>query len=195
MRLPDVVESFDGVVPHVYRLSSPYSVSCYQDVKLTSVHRYVALLRLRLRHPPLCISTSVDYLSSGTIRQISFTARCLLAAYPGIQQMVLFFLIPTHLTAPFCNVMSILLTAELCGWCVILFIPDGLRNYFSEFGKVDACTIVRDADGKSRGFAFLTFEDPASVNAVMVREHFLDGKAVRVLHPSDLTHVSDDVRS
>ncbi|KAH9040876.1 hypothetical protein EDB83DRAFT_2410008, partial [Lactarius deliciosus] len=42
----------------------------------------------------------------------------------------------------------------------------GLRNYFSEFGKVDACTIVRDADGKSRGFAFLTFEEPASVNAV-----------------------------
>jgi hypothetical protein len=42
-------------------------------------------------YPPLCISsTSVDYLSSGTIRQISFTARCLLAAYPGIQQMVLF---------------------------------------------------------------------------------------------------------
>ncbi|KAI9455291.1 hypothetical protein F5148DRAFT_1226274 [Russula earlei] len=55
---------------------------------------------------------------------------------------------------------------------------EGLRNYFSEFGKVDACTIVRDNDGKSRGFAFLTFEDPASVNAVMVREHFLDGKAI-----------------
>jgi RNA recognition motif-containing protein len=77
--------------------------------------------------------------------------------------------------------MSILLTfAELVRWCVIIFIPEGLRNYFSEFGKVDACTIVRDADSKSRGFAFLTFEDPASVNAVMVREHFLDGKAVRV---------------
>ncbi|KAH8979871.1 hypothetical protein EDB92DRAFT_2118586 [Lactarius akahatsu] len=43
---------------------------------------------------------------------------------------------------------------------------EGLRNYFSEFGKVDACTIVRDADGKSRGFAFLTFEEPASVNAI-----------------------------
>ncbi|KAH9009667.1 hypothetical protein EDB84DRAFT_1425547, partial [Lactarius hengduanensis] len=50
---------------------------------------------------------------------------------------------------------------------------EGLRNYFSEFGKVDACTIVRDADGKSRGFAFLTFEEPASV-----KEHFLDGKAI-----------------
>lgn len=69
--------------------------------------------------------------------------------------------------------------------------PEGLRNYFSEFGKVDACTIVRDADGKSRGFAFLTFDDPASVNAVMVREHFLDGKAVRVLTPSTSPTFSD----
>ena len=59
-----------------------------------------------------------------------------------------------------------------------------MRNYFSEFGKVDACTIVRDNEGKSRGFAFLTFEDPASVNAVMIREHFLDGKTVRLRSPS-----------
>lgn len=56
---------------------------------------------------------------------------------------------------------------------------DSLRNYFSQFGKVDACTIMRDQDGRSRCFAFLTFEEPASVNAVMVREHFLDGKIVR----------------
>ena len=40
---------------------------------------------------------------------------------------------------------------------------------------------MRDAAGRSRCFAFLTFEDPASVNAVMVREHFLDGKIVRTL--------------
>lgn len=39
---------------------------------------------------------------------------------------------------------------------------------------------MRDAAGRSRCFAFLTFEDPASVNAVMVREHFLDGKIVRL---------------
>jgi RNA-binding protein Musashi len=58
-----------------------------------------------------------------------------------------------------------------------------LRNYFSEFGKVDACTIVRVADDKSRGFAFLTFEDPASVNAVMIREHFLDGTSERPSMP------------
>ena len=55
---------------------------------------------------------------------------------------------------------------------------ESLRNYFSQFGKVEACTIMRDAAGRSRCFAFLTFEDPQSVNAVMVREHFLDGKIV-----------------
>ncbi|KAL1700532.1 hypothetical protein EV121DRAFT_263992 [Schizophyllum commune] len=55
---------------------------------------------------------------------------------------------------------------------------EGLKNYFSEFGKVDAVTIMRDPNGRSRGFAFLTFEDPAAVNAVVVREHFLDGKAI-----------------
>jgi len=37
---------------------------------------------------------------------------------------------------------------------------------------------MRDSTGRSRCFAFLTFDDPASVNAVMVREHFLDGKIV-----------------
>ncbi|XP_006457568.1 hypothetical protein AGABI2DRAFT_80008 [Agaricus bisporus var. bisporus H97] len=55
---------------------------------------------------------------------------------------------------------------------------DTLRDYFTQFGKVDACTIMRDAAGRSRCFAFLTFEDPASVNAVMVREHVLDGKII-----------------
>lgn len=63
----------------------------------------------------------------------------------------------------------------------LAFILESLRNYFTQFGKVDACTIMRDAAGRSRCFAFLTFEEPASVNAVMVREHFLDGKIVRTL--------------
>ncbi|KAG8908789.1 hypothetical protein FRB99_003027 [Tulasnella sp. 403] len=55
---------------------------------------------------------------------------------------------------------------------------ESLTKYFSQFGKIDACTIMRDANGRSRGFAFLTFEDPAAVNAVMVREHYLDGKII-----------------
>ena len=57
---------------------------------------------------------------------------------------------------------------------------EGLSDYFSQFGTVTNATIMRDlATGRSRGFAFLTFEDPAVVNIVMAREHFLDGKAVR----------------
>lgn len=38
---------------------------------------------------------------------------------------------------------------------------------------------MRDPDGRSRGFAFLTFEDPESVTAVLARDHILDGKSVR----------------
>ncbi|KAF8990265.1 hypothetical protein BDQ17DRAFT_1372173 [Cyathus striatus] len=55
---------------------------------------------------------------------------------------------------------------------------EGLRDYFSQFGKVDACTIMRDPSGTSRGFAFLTFEDPSAVDAVVGREHVLDGKSI-----------------
>ena len=39
---------------------------------------------------------------------------------------------------------------------------------------------MRDgASGRSRGFGFLTFKDPKTVNTVMVKEHHLDGKIVR----------------
>ncbi|KAG6889869.1 hypothetical protein C0992_003765 [Termitomyces sp. T32_za158] len=44
--------------------------------------------------------------------------------------------------------------------------------------RVDACTIMRDAAGTSRGFAFLTFEDANAVNSVVAREHVLDGKTI-----------------
>lgn len=80
------------------------------------------------------------------------------------------------------------------------FRAEGLRDYFQQFGKVyypifplvpliltqgkvDACTIMREPNGTSRGFAFLTFEDPAAVNSVVSREHFLDGKGVRRSFP------------
>ncbi|PBK71751.1 RNA-binding domain-containing protein [Armillaria solidipes] len=55
---------------------------------------------------------------------------------------------------------------------------EGLRDYFSQFGKVDAVTIMRDPSGTSRGFAFLTFEDPSAVQVVTAQDHFLDGKAI-----------------
>jgi len=37
---------------------------------------------------------------------------------------------------------------------------------------------LKDGEGRSRGFAFLTYEDPASVNKVLAQNHFLDGKSV-----------------
>jgi len=40
---------------------------------------------------------------------------------------------------------------------------------------------MRDgASGRSRGFGFLTFKDARTVNIVMVKEHYLDGKIVRL---------------
>lgn len=45
---------------------------------------------------------------------------------------------------------------------------------------------MRDsATGRSRGFGFLTFKEAKTVNIVMVKEHFLDGKIVcRPAHPT-----------
>jgi RNA-binding protein Musashi len=57
---------------------------------------------------------------------------------------------------------------------------ESLKEYFSQFGEVLECTVMRDgASGRSRGFGFLTFKDARTVNIVMVKEHYLDGKIVR----------------
>ncbi|KAJ5214812.1 hypothetical protein N7468_010491 [Penicillium chermesinum] len=54
-----------------------------------------------------------------------------------------------------------------------------LRDYFSQFGEVQECTVMRDSTtGRSRGFGFLTFRDPKTVNTVMVKEHYLDSKII-----------------
>lgn len=59
---------------------------------------------------------------------------------------------------------------------------ESLRTYFSQFGEVLECTVMRDsATGRSRGFGFLTFKDPKTVNTVMVKEHYLDGKIVCIV--------------
>jgi RNA-binding protein Musashi len=56
---------------------------------------------------------------------------------------------------------------------------ESLKDYFSQFGEVIDCQVMRDgATGRSRGFGFLTFKDPKTVNIVMVKEHTLDGKLV-----------------
>ncbi|RMY58336.1 hypothetical protein D0864_13387 [Hortaea werneckii] len=69
---------------------------------------------------------------------------------------------------------------------------ESLKSYFTQFGEVIECTVMRDgATGRSRGFGFLTFKDPKVVNTVMVKEHTLDGKLVRLEDPYTPKQKSD----
>lgn len=57
---------------------------------------------------------------------------------------------------------------------------EGLRDYFGKFGEVNECMVMRDpATKRARGFGFITFADPASVDKVLAQEsHDLDGKKI-----------------
>ncbi|VFV38605.1 musashi homolog 2 [Lynx pardinus] len=50
--------------------------------------------------------------------------------------------------------------------------PDSLRDYFSKFGEIRECMVMRDPTTKcSRVFGFVTFADPASVDEVLSQPH------------------------
>ncbi|PWA22741.1 hypothetical protein CCH79_00002087 [Gambusia affinis] len=61
--------------------------------------------------------------------------------------------------------------------------PDSLRDYFSKFGEIRECMVMRDPTTKrSRGFGFVTFTDAASVDKVLAQQHHeLDSKTVLVV--------------
>ncbi|XP_075754212.1 RNA-binding protein Musashi homolog 1 isoform X9 [Pelodiscus sinensis] len=58
--------------------------------------------------------------------------------------------------------------------------PEGLREYFSQFGEVKECLVMRDPLTKrSRGFGFVTFMDQAGVDKVLAQSrHELDSKTI-----------------
>lgn len=55
---------------------------------------------------------------------------------------------------------------------------DNLQRYFSRYGEVIDCVVMKNAEsGRSRGFGFVTFADPANVNVVLQNgPHTLDGR-------------------
>ncbi|CAH3155642.1 unnamed protein product, partial [Pocillopora meandrina] len=57
---------------------------------------------------------------------------------------------------------------------------EGLQEYFSKFGDLKECLVMRDPNTKqSRGFGFVTFEDPTAVDAVLKAcPHELDHKKI-----------------
>ena len=62
----------------------------------------------------------------------------------------------------------------------VVFLAASLLAYFSRFGEVTECVVVMNpTTGKSRGFGFVTFADPACVETVQAAApHILDGKQV-----------------
>lgn len=74
--------------------------------------------------------------------------------------------------------------------------PDNLKTYFEKFGPVSECMIMKDAITKrSRGFGFITFSEPNSVEKTLeLEKHILDEKAIdpkrafpRQKHPKMIT--------
>uniref|UniRef100_A0A8B9PT21 RRM domain-containing protein n=1 Tax=Apteryx owenii TaxID=8824 RepID=A0A8B9PT21_APTOW len=59
-------------------------------------------------------------------------------------------------------------------------LPQGLREYFGQFGEVKECLVMRDPLTKrSRGFGFVTFMDQAGVDKVLAQSrHELDSKTI-----------------
>ncbi|CDJ39181.1 hypothetical protein, conserved, partial [Eimeria tenella] len=54
-----------------------------------------------------------------------------------------------------------------------------LRRVFGVFGALQECVVVRDAEGRSRGFGFLNFSTPMEAfKAVQMSERIIDGRMV-----------------
>jgi RNA recognition motif-containing protein len=60
---------------------------------------------------------------------------------------------------------------------------EGLMNAFSPFGEVSEAKVITDRDsGRSRGFGFVTFDDPEAADKAIaaLNETELDGRTIKV---------------
>lgn len=74
--------------------------------------------------------------------------------------------------------------------------PESLREYFCKYGEITEVMVMKDpTTRRSRGFGFITFADPSSVDKVLAQgTHELDGKKIdpkvafpRRAHPKMVT--------
>lgn len=70
---------------------------------------------------------------------------------------------------------------SFCHVFFMLLILETLQRYFSRYGEVIDCVVMKNSEsGRSRGFGFVTFSDPANVSLVLQNgPHQLDGRTVR----------------
>eukprot|EP01025_Chloroclados_australasicus_P055640 TRINITY_DN6785_c0_g1_i3.p3 TRINITY_DN6785_c0_g1~~TRINITY_DN6785_c0_g1_i3.p3 ORF type:complete len:405 (-),score=45.97 TRINITY_DN6785_c0_g1_i3:2685-3899(-) len=57
---------------------------------------------------------------------------------------------------------------------------EGFRQYFSYFGQLEQASVVRDVAGVSKGFGYVTFAYPQSVELVLRTAHVLDNRRIEV---------------
>jgi RNA recognition motif-containing protein len=60
---------------------------------------------------------------------------------------------------------------------------DGLRQAFDRFGDIDEAKVIMDREtGRSRGFGFVTFNNPEAARSAMSEMNgtTLDGRAIKV---------------
>ena len=56
---------------------------------------------------------------------------------------------------------------------------DDMHKHFSRFGELIDCVLMQDkGTGKSRGFGFITYKEPESLDKVLAEDQYLDGKKV-----------------
>ena len=71
----------------------------------------------------------------------------------------------------------------------------GLMQYFGQFGSIHSAQVVMKDLNKTRGFGFVTFDDPASVDRTLQqRMHVVDGKATEVKRATPKTDAASDAK-